>query len=124
MVSFLQGRFGLPEAHVFRVDGPVNLNRLMMIYDLADRPDLKFQAFRAGLPKRIRRKRDIFKAVRERDILLHHRPVRRGPFSRAHEGRLFPQRRRSGGFLLQRRLDAPQFLPPGGNLFPHRAGRA
>lgn len=72
MVSYLMNRFGLPEGHIFRVDGPVNLNRLMIIYDLADRPDLKYPAFKSGLPKVIKRKAGIFKAVQEQDILLHH----------------------------------------------------
>jgi polyphosphate kinase len=50
----------------------VNLNRLDALYDLVDRPDLKFPSFIPGLPMQLPEQADIFQTLRERDILLHH----------------------------------------------------
>ncbi|MFZ2086987.1 MAG: hypothetical protein WAU47_00300, partial [Desulfobaccales bacterium] len=36
MIAFLMGKFGLAPNDLFQVAGPVNLNRLMRIYDLVD----------------------------------------------------------------------------------------
>jgi polyphosphate kinase len=70
--DFLLERFELgPDDH-YAVDGPVNLNRLMAIYDLVDRRDLKYPPFAPSVPKRLLGRPDIFEAVREKDILLHH----------------------------------------------------
>jgi polyphosphate kinase len=44
----------------------------MGLYDLVERPDLKFPAFSPGIPSRINQQSDLFAAIRERDILLHH----------------------------------------------------
>jgi polyphosphate kinase len=37
-----------------------------------DRPDLLYRPFRPGLPKTLAKGRDVFAAIRERDVLLHH----------------------------------------------------
>ncbi len=72
ITSFLLNHFALAEQDLYRVDGPVNLNRLMGIYDLVDRPDLKYPAFTAGIPPRLQGVTDIFAAIRQNDLLLHH----------------------------------------------------
>jgi polyphosphate kinase len=70
--DFLLERFELgPEDH-YAVDGPANLNRMMAIYDLVDRKDLKYPAFAPAVPRRLVGRPDIFEAIREKDILLHH----------------------------------------------------
>jgi polyphosphate kinase len=70
--DFLLARFELgPEDH-YAVDGPANLNRMMAIYDLVDRKDLKYPAFAPAVPRRLVGRPDIFEAIREKDILLHH----------------------------------------------------
>ena len=43
-------RFRLTARDVYQVAGPVNLNRLAALYDLADRPDLKYPPFTPGRP--------------------------------------------------------------------------
>ena len=53
-----------PSDDLYRVDGPVNLNRLIAVYDLVDRPDLKYPPFTPGLPRRSRDGDDIFEAMR------------------------------------------------------------
>ncbi len=72
MTAFLQHQFGLAASEVFSVNGPVNLVRLMQVPDQVDRPELKYLPFRAGLPKVLHEHSDIFRAIREGDILLHH----------------------------------------------------
>ena len=72
MTDFLLWQFGLDKADLYRVEGPVNLVRLMHIPDSVDRPDLKFSAFVPGLPKAVGKGSNIFDSIRRGDILLHH----------------------------------------------------
>jgi polyphosphate kinase len=52
MTEFLLAQFGLKPADLYRVNGPVNLVRLMQVPDWVDRPDMKF---RPSHPARRRR---------------------------------------------------------------------
>lgn len=72
MSDFLLEQFGLETADLYRVDGPVNLVRLMNAQDQVDRPDLKFAPFMPGTPKELRKHSDMFAAIRHGDIVLHH----------------------------------------------------
>jgi len=72
LVAFLRSQFALEPSDVYAVKGPVNLNRLMALYDLVDRPDLKFPAFTPGTPARMGSQSDIFAVLRQRDVLIHH----------------------------------------------------
>ncbi|TDR81574.1 polyphosphate kinase 1 [Paludibacterium purpuratum] len=72
MEEFLLTQFGLDKRDVFRVDGPVNLVRLMQLADLVDRPDLKFKPFVPSLPPALDKKIGLFEAIGQGDILLHH----------------------------------------------------
>ncbi len=72
MVEFLQDQFELGERDTYFVDGPVNLHRLSALYDLADRPELKYPPFTPGVPGKVGRKRDMFTLLRKGDVLLHH----------------------------------------------------
>jgi len=72
LIEFLRSHFSLEPDDVYRVNGPVNLHRLMGLYDLVERPDLKFPAFAPGVPPRVSQQTDMFAAIRERDLLLHH----------------------------------------------------
>ncbi|SOY43461.1 polyphosphate kinase 1 [Cupriavidus taiwanensis] len=72
MTAFLQQQFGLAPGEVFAVNGPVNLVRLMQVPDQVDRPELKYLPFRPGLPKALLDQPDVFRAMRDGDILLHH----------------------------------------------------
>ncbi|HKL76873.1 MAG TPA: polyphosphate kinase 1, partial [Gammaproteobacteria bacterium] len=72
MADYLLDEFQLSREDFYRVNGPVNLNRLLAIPDLVDRPDLKFGSFTPGVPARMAYQSDIFAAMREQDILLHH----------------------------------------------------
>ena len=72
MVDDLVRQFGLSNEMVFRVNGPVNLHRLMALPDLVDRPDLKYPPFTPGFPARMGQSTRIFEAIAAGDILLHH----------------------------------------------------
>lgn len=72
MISFLLDKFDLAEDDLFQVEGPVNLHRLMAVYDLLHRPDLKYKTFTPKIPKKIVRQRTMFDRIRKKDILLHH----------------------------------------------------
>ena len=69
---FLQAQFDLDDSDVYLCNGPVNLTRLMAIPDLVERPDLKYAGFTPRISKRIQRAADVFSAIREGDVLLHH----------------------------------------------------
>ncbi len=72
LTQFLLQHFQLGPNDLYQVPGPVNLNRLASVYDLVDRPDLKYPPFTAGLPGRFAGHADLFAAIREKDVLLHH----------------------------------------------------
>jgi polyphosphate kinase len=72
MSDFLLQQFGLAQADLYRVSGPVNLVRLMQVPDHVRRPDLVFKPFVAGIPSQLAKRSDIFAAIRKGDILLHH----------------------------------------------------
>ena len=70
--NFLLQIFGLNEDDLYKVQGPVNLNRLLAIHDLVDRPELKFKGFTPDIPPRLLKNTNIFDSLRNGDILLHH----------------------------------------------------
>ena len=72
MTEFLLAQFGLKPADLYRVNGPVNLVRLMQVPDWVDRPDMKFRPFVPGLPKAVGKGVNIFDSIRKSDVLLHH----------------------------------------------------
>ena len=72
IIERLRGNFALEEWQVFPTNGPVNLSRVMSIYEQTQRPDLKFKPF---VPRELHltaKSRDIFEEIRKHDILLHH----------------------------------------------------
>jgi polyphosphate kinase len=72
MAHFLLKQFALSEVDLYQMPGPVNLNRLSAIYDLAQRPDLKYPVFAPGTPPRLVGSPDMFAVIRQNDLLLQH----------------------------------------------------
>ena len=72
MTMRLLKEFNLTEQALYRVNGPVNLVRLMQLPDWVDRADLKFAPFTPGRPDALIKQPDIFKAIQKGDVLLHH----------------------------------------------------
>jgi polyphosphate kinase len=71
LAAYLLEHFHLTRSDLYQVPGPVNLNRLLAVYDLVDRPDLKYPPFTPGMPKQLVNA-NIFEAIAKGDILLHH----------------------------------------------------
>ncbi len=73
---FLLAEFGLEPSDCYRVDGPVNLSRLTQLASLIDRPDLKFEPFRAAMPAAFMemgsKPEDLFETIARQDVLVHH----------------------------------------------------
>ncbi|TCT24334.1 polyphosphate kinase 1 [Thermomonas haemolytica] len=69
IVDGLLANFDLPPNAVYKINGPVNLNRVIQVYDLVKRPDLKFRPFTPRLPREME---GMFDAIRQGDLLLHH----------------------------------------------------
>jgi polyphosphate kinase len=72
IADFLMRNFELGESEVYRCAGPVNIHRVTAIYDQVDRPDLKFQKFTQRIAAAAAAERNLFEAIAERDILMHH----------------------------------------------------
>jgi polyphosphate kinase len=71
LTEYLLKHFQLTRDDLYQVPGPVNLNRLLAIYDLVNRSDLKYAPFTPGVPKELAAK-NPFEASAKHDILLHH----------------------------------------------------
>ena len=75
--DFLLQQFDLPEAALYRVNGPVNLVRLNQLIDQADErtdpPMLRFEPHEPLWPeRRLPRGKSIFATLRRGDVFLHH----------------------------------------------------
>ena len=62
----------LTEEDLYLIDGPLNPTRLMMLYQGDHSPELRDPPFVAQLSRELRKHDDVFAAIREKDILLHH----------------------------------------------------
>ncbi|AHK17016.1 MAG: polyphosphate kinase 1 [Thalassolituus sp.] len=72
LTDFLLNQFNLEQTDLYRVNGPVNLGRLIEVIGQISRPDLQYPPFTPGLPKNINFKKSIFESIRFRDTLLLH----------------------------------------------------
>lgn len=62
----------LKKEYIFLIDGPLNLSRLFSVYELIDRPELKFPAFQGFIPNALNKVENLFEAIKQEDFLLHH----------------------------------------------------
>lgn len=74
--DYLLNEFELHDNQLYRVNGPVNLTRLLFDFNI---PKLRYQSFTHILPKPFRREFDkldrstsMFGAMRKGDVLVHH----------------------------------------------------
>jgi polyphosphate kinase len=68
----LLGTFNLTEEDLYLVDGPLNPTRLMALAEGDHSPELRDPPFVAPVAASLRGRHDLFAAIREKDILLHH----------------------------------------------------
>ena len=72
ITDLLMANFELSEQDVYRCAGPVNLSRVVSIFDQVDRADLKFRPFTPRLSPALAQGANVFEVVGKRDVLLHH----------------------------------------------------
>ncbi|MGB0662734.1 MAG: polyphosphate kinase 1 [Pontibacterium sp.] len=72
LIKFIQEEHSLNESQTYRVDGPVNLTRMMAVRDLVERPELRWAPFSPGIPNKLKAEKNIFKALKNSDQLLLH----------------------------------------------------
>ncbi|MBB3330631.1 polyphosphate kinase [Halomonas campaniensis] len=72
LAGFLLREFALGQEDLYRVNGPVNLTRMMSLIAEVERPDLVYRPFTPGLPKNLKKGGSLFDAIAAGDILLHH----------------------------------------------------
>lgn len=71
LLDFLRKEFRLPEAAVYRVNGPVNLVRLMQLIDLINVPKLLFPPYKASFPVQLPQLGSVFARLKESDVVIH-----------------------------------------------------
>jgi polyphosphate kinase len=73
LIDLLTSNLELDQNDVYRIDGPIDLSRLRALLGI-ERPALKDKPFIASTPKALAAASgsEIFAAIRESDILLHH----------------------------------------------------
>lgn len=74
IIRYLQRQFNLDQEDVYRVDGPVNLNRLFGIPDQIDRPDLKYSSFSPHMAPAFESGASIFDNITLRSPVVFHHP--------------------------------------------------
>jgi polyphosphate kinase len=72
IVDLLARNFDIDQSLVFRVDGPVNLNRLMGLYNQVPLAHLKYPPLQPSHAGHFQETEDLFHEIRHRDVLLHH----------------------------------------------------
>ncbi len=69
--QFLLEQFSIAPEFLYQVDGPVNMVRLNELADLASKPEFRFPPYAPALSVALA-DGDLFSAISQQDILLHH----------------------------------------------------
>jgi polyphosphate kinase len=69
--NFLLEQFKLPPLSLYRVNGPVNLGRLIQLPDMAEGAHLKFGSYLPQWPKSLKKNESILQQIKDKDILIH-----------------------------------------------------
>ncbi|MEN0038946.1 MAG: polyphosphate kinase 1 [Cellvibrio sp.] len=70
--QFLLQRCEIKERDLYRINGPVNLNRYSDLFDLVKDSRYFFKPFVQSMPKLPKRTNSYFEVLQKQDILLHH----------------------------------------------------
>ena len=70
--QFLLDHFGLGDADMYLVEGPVNLNRLAQVCGIEDRPEVLYPPFTQALPTPLTSGAGIFEVLNHQNVLLYH----------------------------------------------------
>lgn len=69
--TLLLEQFALPASALYKVNGPVNLGRLIQLPDLAGDAKLLFPTFTPAWPKGLSANKSMFSQLKKRDVLIH-----------------------------------------------------
>lgn len=72
LLNILKKEMEIPEEGIYEVSGPLDLTFLMKINSLKGYDHLKYDSYTPKLPIIFNQYDDVFQAVRENDIILHH----------------------------------------------------
>ncbi|MBR2189023.1 MAG: RNA degradosome polyphosphate kinase [Eubacterium sp.] len=72
LLSVLLKEYAIHDADLFRIQGPLDLTFLMKLYDLKGFEHLKVQSYTPARIPELAGDKNLFKAIRRRDIFLHH----------------------------------------------------
>lgn len=72
LVDYLLKQFGLTEAELYRVNGPVNLTRLFAITGLDSHRELQYAPLTPAIPKLLQNSDKLFNVLGKQDVLLYH----------------------------------------------------
>lgn len=70
--QLLLKQFNLSNDELYLADGPVNISRLVAIYDLVDLPQHKFDPIIPSVPKALSRSPKIFDNIDDQGLILYH----------------------------------------------------
>ena len=70
--QFLLQRCEIKERDLYRINGPVNMNRFGDLFDLIKDSDYYFRQFIQAMPKLPKRSNSYLEVLQKQDILLHH----------------------------------------------------
>src|SRR5689334_21816203 len=71
MVEYLTSSLKIDPEDVYKIDGLLDVPKLMELYGL-DKPELKDKPLKAVVPQALRKADNIFDAIKNEDVLLHH----------------------------------------------------
>ncbi|MGP9679268.1 polyphosphate kinase 1 [Halomonas sp. AOP27-A1-41] len=71
LTNFLMRQFELDAEDLYRVEGPVNLTRMMSVLGDVDRPELVYRPYTPSVPKTLKIG-SMFDSIARNDVLLHH----------------------------------------------------
>jgi polyphosphate kinase len=71
LAKLLLQQFDLPKESMYRVNGLVNLARLMQLADLAEGNHLKFKPFEPALSQQLQGNQSFFARLKQGDVLIH-----------------------------------------------------
>ncbi len=71
LARFLLQQFDLPKQSLYRVNGLVNLARLMQLADLAEGDHLKFSPYEPRISQQLVANQSFFTQLKQQDVLIH-----------------------------------------------------
>ena len=72
ILDILKNELDINNRDIFFIDGPLDLTFLMKVYSLSGYQHFKYKDYTPQIPKDLYGKTNIFDAIKEKDILLHH----------------------------------------------------